>query len=275
MNKELERLVNALEDIAGTTNLTATPKQFADHLQREARKALDEFKAQIAQAEPVAWQYCQHQYGEREDCKGYLFVGFCENRPSDSPNGYEWVRPLYADPQPKPEPDLVGRRVSVDVSTGDHDAGHRIFARIIQADNADPEHTILAVEESRNFAIAEPTEQELREASGKVAAAKMTSHLDEIDAPGWEWLTGIAAGLSEDEKAHAKIESFPHEGVGNVVVLWQSCAVRAMTVTVRDDFNRTKCLRAEWAPELTDQEYREAIDRHQADMLLMASRGMP
>jgi len=34
-------LLNALKDIAGSTNLTATPKQFAECLQRIARDAID------------------------------------------------------------------------------------------------------------------------------------------------------------------------------------------------------------------------------------------
>lgn len=34
--------------------------------------------------------------------------------------------------QPSPAPELVGRSVSVDVSTGDHDVAHRIFAEVVE-----------------------------------------------------------------------------------------------------------------------------------------------
>ena len=44
----------------------------------------------------------------------------------------------------------IGRRVSMDVSTGDHDAGHRIFGVVIDTLD-DDDRTLIAEETSRNF----------------------------------------------------------------------------------------------------------------------------
>jgi len=59
--------------------------------------------------------------------------------------------PLYTRPQPAAQvPDLVGLTVSMDVSTDDDDAGHRIFGTVIEVMEHDGKQQLLAVEDHRN-----------------------------------------------------------------------------------------------------------------------------
>lgn len=68
----------------------------------------------------------------------------CDNRRTQP----EATKPAHAD-------QLIGLQVSMDVSTGDDDAEHRIFGKVIATMPSEDGITILAEEESRNFAPAQ------------------------------------------------------------------------------------------------------------------------
>jgi hypothetical protein len=54
---------------------------------------------------------------------------------------------LYAAPKPTPDDVLIGKKISMDVSTGDDNAGNRIFGTVVEIQD----DVLLAVEDSRNF----------------------------------------------------------------------------------------------------------------------------
>lgn len=72
---------------------------------------------------------------------------------------------------------LTGMLVSLDVSTDDNNAGHRIFGRVaevmLQAAGTD-ENTILVVEESRNFVQQELIDLRIRHEVLKTALTKLS-----------------------------------------------------------------------------------------------------
>nr|WP_143178553.1 hypothetical protein [Pseudomonas aeruginosa] len=86
------------------------------------------------------------------------------------------------------------------------------------------------------------------EGKGKLAATvQITGHLDEIDAPVWPFIN------EEAVKVGAKfghIDSYRYErACGGVVTLWDGHHLHALAVTVRDDMNRTRCIRVLNAPK--------------------------
>lgn len=69
----------------------------------------------------------------------------------------------------------------------------------------------------------------------------ITHHLDEIEAPAWEFIKDEAEQVGA---LSGKIESYDYKQAnGRVTVLWDGFRLHAMAVTVRDDLNRTRCVR--------------------------------
>lgn len=75
------------------------------------------------------------------------------------------------------------------------------------------------------------------EAGGSVL---ITGTVDEIDAPVWPFLNAEAQKVMET----GRIETYQyHQANGGVAVLWDGHRIHAMAVTIRDGFNRTRCVR--------------------------------
>lgn len=69
----------------------------------------------------------------------------------------------------------------------------------------------------------------------------VTGTIDEIDAPVWPFINAEALKVCAEK---GRIESYRYERAnGGVVVLWDGPRVHAMAVTIRDDLNRTRCVR--------------------------------
>ena len=103
----------------------------------EAYLPVSLYKAMLAespdvQGEPVAWQ--------RVDWPDRVITNLSRRSIAEVDNEVEF-RPLYAAPQPaehRPCPDtLIGRTVSMDVSTGDHNAFHRLFGTVVGVEGQD------------------------------------------------------------------------------------------------------------------------------------------
>ena len=85
----------------------------------------------------------------------------------------------------------------------------------------------------------------------KMASVQITGHLDEVDAPVWEFINSEARKLgpltgSIDTYNFARPNGSQPNGV--VAVLWNGSSIHAMAVTVRDSTNRTQCVRLLAAP---------------------------
>lgn len=80
----------------------------------------------------------------------------------------------------------------------------------------------------------------------KPASVQITGHLDEVDAPVWEFINAEARKLGP---ATGSIDTYnftqPNGAQPNgvVAVLWNGMAIHALSVTVRDSMNRTQCVR--------------------------------
>jgi hypothetical protein len=84
--------------------------------------------------------------------------------------------------------------------------------------------------------------------------ATVSSHLDEIDAQVWPFINAEAVKVGAP-KGH--IDGYQYQQAnGGVAVLWNGNNLHALAVTVRDDMNRTCCVRvlAECEPMPTDHE---------------------
>lgn len=69
----------------------------------------------------------------------------------------------------------------------------------------------------------------------------VTGSLDEIDAPVWPFINEEARKVGAEK---GRIETYQYARAnGGVVVLWDGPRVHAMAVTIRDDLNRTRCVR--------------------------------
>ncbi|MGG2621658.1 hypothetical protein [Pseudomonas aeruginosa] len=72
-------------------------------------------------------------------------------------------------------------------------------------------------------------------------SVQISSHLDEIDAPAWPFINAEAAKVG-GKTGH--IDSYRFElACGGVVALWDGYHLHALAITVRDDMNRTRCIR--------------------------------
>ena len=75
----------------------------------------------------------------------------------------------------------------------------------------------------------------------------VTGHLDEIDAPAWEFINAEAAKVGP---ATGHIDAYRYDQAnGGVVVLWDAQRLHAIAATIRDDMNRTRCIRILTAPQ--------------------------
>lgn len=79
-----------------------------------------------------------------------------------------------------------------------------------------------------------------------VPDVQLTGHLDEVDAPVWEFIHSESRKLgpltgSIDSYNFARPNGAQPNGV--VVVLWNGQKIHALALTVRDAMNRTQCLR--------------------------------
>lgn len=72
--------------------------------------------------------YCVCAEGEAQKNRAAL----AQPSPKCAICGYDNDEPCPECPKPSTAPELVGRSVSVDVSTGDHDVAHRIFAEVVE-----------------------------------------------------------------------------------------------------------------------------------------------
>lgn len=109
-------------------------------------------------------------------------AGYCVIQPTQ-PVILPTNMPLYAAPLPQ---DVIGMKVSMDVSTGDEDATHRIFGRVEQTQqDTNGKTMILATEESRNFTV--PQGEQCPSLPYKVALQRIAEC--QISA---EYLRGIA-----------------------------------------------------------------------------------
>lgn len=84
-----------------------------------------------------------------------------------------------------------------------------------------------------------------------VPDVQITGHLDEVDAPVWEFINAEARKLgsltgSIDSYNFARPNGSQPNGV--VVVLWNGQKIHAIALTVRDAMNRTQCVRLIAAP---------------------------
>lgn len=80
----------------------------------------------------------------------------------------------------------------------------------------------------------------------------VTGSVDEIDSPVWPFINAEAVKVGAEK---GRIETYSYERAnGSVVVLWDGPRVHAITVTVRDDLNRTRCVKALTAPPSPDAE---------------------
>jgi hypothetical protein len=93
-------------------------------------------------------------------------------------------------------------------------------------------------------------ERQARELRDSVPAGapdvQITGHLDEVDAPVWEFINAEARKLgpltgSIDSYNFARPNGSQPNGV--VVVLWNGQHIHAVALTVRDAMNRTQCVR--------------------------------
>lgn len=80
----------------------------------------------------------------------------------------------------------------------------------------------------------------------KPASVQITGHLDEVDAPVWEFINAEARKLgpatgSIDTYNFTRPDGAQPNGV--VSVLWNGASIHAMAVTVRDSMNRAQCVR--------------------------------
>lgn len=83
--------------------------------------------------------------------------------------------------------------------------------------------------------------KELRCAQEPAFPVRVTGSLDEIDAQTWPFINEEARKVGAEE---GHIEAYQYERAnGGVVVLWNGPRVHAMAVTIRDDLNRTRCIR--------------------------------
>lgn len=70
---------------------------------------------------------------------------------------------------------------------------------------------------------------------------QISSHLDEIDAPVWSFINAEAVKVG-GKFGHIDRYSYDQAN-GGVVVLWDGHRLHALAVTIRDDMNRTRCIR--------------------------------
>ena len=72
-------------------------------------------------------------------------------------------------------------------------------------------------------------------------SVQISSHLDEIDAPAWPFINAEAVRVCS---ITGHIDSYRYEQAnGGVVALWDGYHLHALAVTIRDDMNRTRCIR--------------------------------
>lgn len=72
-------------------------------------------------------------------------------------------------------------------------------------------------------------------------SVQISNHLDEIDAPAWPFINAEAVKVG-GKTGH--IDSYRYERAnGGVVALWDGYHLHALAVTIRDDMNRTRCIR--------------------------------
>jgi len=89
-------------------------------------------------------------------------------------------------------------------------------------------------------ALAEPDSGEV------VASVQITGHLDEIDAPTWEFINSEARKLGPQTGSIDTYNFSRPNGSqpnGGVSALWNGNSLHALAVTVRDAHNRTVCVR--------------------------------
>jgi len=104
----------------------------------------------------------------------------------------------------------------------------------------------------------------------KAASVQITGHLDEIDAPVWEFINAEARKLgpatgSIDTYNFARPNGAQPNGV--VAVLWKGASIHAMAVTVRDSLNRTQCVRLlADAPPAAQQSKPDALRKRFSDI---------
>lgn len=72
-------------------------------------------------------------------------------------------------------------------------------------------------------------------------SVQISNHLDEIDAPTWPFINAEAVKVG-GKTGH--IDSYRYEQAnGGVIALWDGYHLHALAVTIRDDMNRTRCIR--------------------------------
>lgn len=86
-------------------------------------------------------------------------VGGCDNASERAEEALICVRAALANQPAQTAHALEGRMVSVDVSTCDDDALHRIFAELT-GETASDRETLIAVEQSRNFDAHQPAQEQ-------------------------------------------------------------------------------------------------------------------
>jgi len=124
-------------------------------------KAITDIKAELAkpEQEPVAW-LCEVVVSDSIGTTTNDTILSFRKNPLWA-NGQEIVKvisatPLYTRPMQHDKnwtDKLKNMLVSMDVSTGEDDADHRIFGRVCEVMSGSDENTILAIEESRNFTL--------------------------------------------------------------------------------------------------------------------------
>jgi|GEM_PF-3876143 len=84
------------------------------------------------------------------------------------------------------------------------------------------------------------------------ASVQITGHLDEADAPIWEFINAEARKLGPTTCSLDTYNFTRPDGAqpnGAVAVLWNGMSIHALAVTVRDSLNRTQCVRLLATPQ--------------------------
>jgi hypothetical protein len=125
------------------------------------------------------------------------------------------------------------------------------FAMMLHQRGADPkvlagaavEPIQRAVSEAHALGVAalESAKAKADPVAEAVAFVQVTGSPDEIDAPVWPFINAEAQKVGAEK---GRIETYKYERAnGGVAVLWDANRIHAMAVTIRDDMNRTRCIR--------------------------------
>lgn len=110
-----------------------------------------------------------------------------------------------------------------------------------QFDDETPEQAVARLHWARVATETAALKAGQGEAIEPVVHVQVTGSLDEIDAPVWPFINAEAQKVGAE---HGRIETYKYERAnGGVAVLWDANRIHALAVTIRDDMNRTRCIR--------------------------------